>query len=1092
MDTTKENYLPAFPQRRGVFISWRLLGFIAVGVLAVVVTGLLMHWMRGSDFERGTRLLIEAYSKQRMIEPRLSGGFKGGEFNPAENGKSHINTADVNQATELIENAFAEHDPYSRLAYGRLLVSKGGKGADALKHLRLAVAELPGRAEPHNDLGVCLLEQGDLESALDEFNLALQSKPDMAEALFNRGLCYERLFLRDAASGDYSQLLKIERDRSWMDEIKRRQEETSAPITPAKHEANVSSNFDAAVAGGNFIEARILIHNNMDILQKYACRDNSLAYLKAVEAGNQTEADRILSGMKLIGEEFTADYNDTSITDLATYLISLPPSEIQTEIKLISDHFNIDRSENLTEKQAANETLKSIFESRHNYLFQFLSTYNLALCDFFAGRYGASAAKLEQSLIMLSSHKWPYRQSLVELQLGYTYAKSGQDALAIRYYKQAMEHGDGAPMVEAKALQLMATAYSRLGNIKTGLDCLRRSTSLYFTYAPQFGELSSNSLQIADFSRMLGNNSLALLYARQALSLAEQGDNNKYIAQSDSFIAVERARQNQVEETDEEMDRAFDNVEKIDRKEKAYTYNKSLVLRRAGEIAARRDKFETAVQYYSQAEAVIKQTPEDIISMLAVLRGRAGVYTQAKDYSKARKDLQRASQLIETYRNNITDQQNRSAFLDASQSVFDDMIRLNTRVFMNQKEAFDISEQSRARTLLDDLSLQRNAGEQTGGAEAPHTSANASLTSRSVKPLTLPEVQKALPDDLRLVTYSVTDRGTFIFLVTRSGFEWAESPATTETLDLVVQDYISSLKRIAPLDELTEKAHAIYRYLIGPIEGRLGDGKQLCIVPDKTLHFLPFAALVDESGKYLINSYRLTYTPSASVLVRCITEARAKGTSGTEKILAVGNPLFNKAKFQLDELLEAEREAKISSEYYVERVVLCKEEATRETVREALMDCDVAHLSLHCLVEEKTPWLAALVLAESRAEENDPASEDNGLLYLSDIYRMSLPRMRLVILSACESGLGQYYRGEGIVSLVRPFLALKVPTVIATLWSVDSPATAKLMIDFHRERKKNNLGAGDALRNAQLEMVKTPSYQHPYYWAPFIMVGSNN
>ena len=105
---------------------------------------------------------------------------------------------------------------------------------------------------------------------------------------------------------------------------------------------------------------------------------------------------------------------------------------------------------------------------------------------------------------------------------------------------------------------------------------------------------------------------------------------------------------------------------------------------------------------------------------------------------------------------------------------------------------------------------------------------------------------------------------------------------------------------------------------------------------------------------------------------------------------------------------------------------------------------------------------------------------------------MSLPRTRLVILSACESGLGQYYRGEGIVSLVRPFLALKVPTVIATLWSVDSQATAELMIDFHRERKINNFGAGDALRNAQLRMAKNSSYQHPYYWAPFIMVGSNN
>ncbi|HST20563.1 MAG TPA: CHAT domain-containing protein, partial [Blastocatellia bacterium] len=476
--------------------------------------------------------------------------------------------------------------------------------------------------------------------------------------------------------------------------------------------------------------------------------------------------------------------------------------------------------------------------------------------------------------------------------------------------------------------------------------------------------------------------------------------------------------------------------------------------------------------------------------------GRAAVYTKAKEYSKAREDLELASKLIENYRKNITDQKNRSDFLDASQSVFDDMIGLNAKVFTNQREAFNISEQSRARTLLDNYSSQQGANGQSKDAALPNKSAAGNPpASRSVNPLTLTEVQKALPNDLRLVTYSVTKQGTFIYLVTRSGFESAQSPATTEMLDQVVQDYVSSIRRIAPIDELSQKAQVLYRYLIGPIESRLGDGKRLCIVPDKTLHFLPFAALVDESGKYLIDTYRLTYAPSASVLVRCLAEARRKGTNSTEKILAVGNPLFNKAKFpNLRELRDAEREATKSAEFYNEnnRVILNRENATPDQVRANLMNCDIAHLSLHCLVEEKTPWLAALVLAEPQKGEDSYSSNDNGLLYLNDIYGMSLPRTRLVILSACESGLGQYYRGEGIVSLVRPFLALKVPTVIATLWSVDSQATSELMIDFHQERKANNFAAGDALRNAQRRMAKGNSYPHPYYWAPFIMVGSNN
>jgi CHAT domain-containing protein len=113
------------------------------------------------------------------------------------------------------------------------------------------------------------------------------------------------------------------------------------------------------------------------------------------------------------------------------------------------------------------------------------------------------------------------------------------------------------------------------------------------------------------------------------------------------------------------------------------------------------------------------------------------------------------------------------------------------------------------------------------------------------------------------------------------------------------------------------------------------------------------------------------------------------------------------------------------------------------------------------------------------------------LLYLNELYGMKLPHTRLVVLSACQTGLGQYYRGEGIVSLVRPLLAAGVPTVVASLWSVDSKATSDLMIEFHRQRKLNaGTPAAEALRRAQAEVAN--AYEHPYYWAPFIVVGGKS
>jgi CHAT domain-containing protein len=210
--------------------------------------------------------------------------------------------------------------------------------------------------------------------------------------------------------------------------------------------------------------------------------------------------------------------------------------------------------------------------------------------------------------------------------------------------------------------------------------------------------------------------------------------------------------------------------------------------------------------------------------------------------------------------------------------------------------------------------------------------------------------------------------------------------------------------------------------------------------------------------------------------------------------LAVGDPLFNVDAFpQLKKLPDAEREVKESVAFYnPSSIVLIGADATSENVRTALNDCDVAHFSLHCLVEEKTPWLAALVLAKPGQEAAAQSVDNDGLLRLNEVYGMNLPRTKLVVLSACQSGLGQYYRGEGIVSLVRPFLTLKVPTVVASLWSVESHATSALMIDFHRQRKSNGWEAGQALRAAQVKMARSISNRHPYYWAPFIAVGGGN
>ncbi|HKP85040.1 MAG TPA: CHAT domain-containing protein [Blastocatellia bacterium] len=1080
--------------RRGVFIKWRWVKLFAIGFAALVLGLIIFLLLRETASEKGTRLLVDAFSKRRLIEARLSGGFNGGEFNTSED-LTGIGGSEILRAEPLIEQAVDETDPKSLLAYGRFLMLTG-KGAAALKPLRKAVTAMPKRAEPHNDLGALLFHQGKVEDALDEFNLALKCKTDMPEALFNRALCYERLLLRDAANKDYTRLLAIERNGTWVEETKARRQEVTTPITPLQKSTEITSAYDAALNSGDTAKADSIADRNIEAVVKYSSNECALAYLNAVIGGNWDEASKVLAKIRRIGRSLSEKNGDESITDFSNYLGSLSIDEAQVESGLFSEFAEAEKYLGTPRAALAQPIflrLSKQFAARKNYLFQYYCEGRCYNHEYKAGLYSASLRRLEKTLALAEEHHWPYRKALVFNQFAIVHSRLGENSLAFKYCELSLREGRSMHYSEAKTLQYTANTYLNLRDFEKTLSFLRQSTELFISGFPTYSDLSSNYENMAECYSQLGRHDLALLYAGEALGFCAEKGMGKQLTRTTSFIALEHARLNQFTVALQEMQQAFDHLEEVEAVQ--HSSVEATLLRRRGAIEVMRNNLEQALEDYSKAVSILSND-EDKEPMINVLRERAEVYLLVKDYGRASEDLQNASSLIEKYGGKIVERPDRSSFLDAIHGVFDEMVLLNARAFGNRVEAFNISEKSRARTLLRDITTQQNSTEQSRTLEAANKNLDASSASRRVDPLPLSKIQPALPDDLRILSYTVTNQGTLIFLVTRSGFEWAESPLTTEQLDRLAQEFAAALRSKENIDELKEKARQLYRALVEPVEGRLGDGKRLTIIPDKALHYLPFAALVDRSNRYLIESFRISYTPSASVLVKCMEEARAKGGMSDEKIFAVGNPSFNRDLFpKLPPIDDAETEVNESVKFYEHYFRLVRKDATKQNVMASLTDCDVAHFSLHCLLEEKSP---ALVLAEKArgadgqgAEAPAQYSSLDDLLYLYEIYGISLPRTKLVILSACRSGLGQYYRGEGMVSLVRPFLALKIPTVVASLWSVDSQATAALMIDFHKERKKHNLQAGDALRAAQLKMAQGDSYGHPYYWAPFIAVGSD-
>jgi CHAT domain-containing protein len=1065
--------------RRVIFTRRRVVISLSALVL-LIIAGIAILWWWQSYTAQAMRLLVRKFSDQRTVEGRLAGGFKGGRFVPPTADDTLLQATEIIDASHLLDKAIAANEAGARLAYARLLLLTSEKAPATLKAFQQVVETQPASAAAINDLGVCLLAHDQLEEALTKFEEALKQQPEMPEALFNRALCYQQLQLRDAASTDFARLLEIERDRSWRDEIRRRHQDVSTAISPPKE---VAEEFDRAFAAQDFEAAGRVADDNLGAALRYAYDDCSREYLKATALDEAKTSERELSKIRLIGERMAAVSGDKSYLALAAYLQGLSRQDAANQLTLIGEYLEIEKLPSIKIAMGRQSDLQKLslrFKESGNQLFEFFSTYQTGYLDSCSNLFSHSMAKMREALKIAESRKWPYQSAVVLAQMGNICTRIGQDSLALAYCGQAIPEDKGLPYIESKALQYMANAYWHMGNSSKGLLYLRQSSNILLTKLPLFNDLANNALLAADFYRSINNHNLALLYARQALGYAEAGKFQSCIAQTASFIAVELAELNQVADSESKIQQAFATLEKLTEDQRRYS--KMLVLLRAGGLASRQGKFEQAEQHFAQAQTIAEMSEEKELPLIKILKARAASYARAGQPKRASADLNHAIALIEAYRNNISERSNRSDFFDASQDVFDQMIQLQARAFGQMDKAFNISEQARARTLLDDITATASNAAAIQASQIATTPAPFSIPA-----LTLNKIRTALPDDLTLISYSVTSGGTLIFVVRRDDFIAVTSEVSTEDLDRLVQDYVAGLKEQAPVEKLAEQSRRLYQLLIAPVEAKLGTTNRLCIAPDKALHRLPFDALLDAAGNYLIQSHVLTSVPSASTLVYCLKQAQRKNAVVDENLLAIGNPLFSRDHFpDLLFLPDAEHEVYESALSYSHPAILTGPKATKAQTLAELMNCDVAHFSTHCLVKEKTPWLAALVLAQ--ASENP----DDELLRLNEFNKIGLLRARLVILSACQSGLGQYYRGEGIVSLVRPFLARSVPSVVASLWPVDSQATATLMIDFHRARKQNGRLAADALRTAQTQMIQSASFNHPYYWAPFVVVGSNN
>lgn len=280
--------------------------------------------------------------------------------------------------------------------------------------------------------------------------------------------------------------------------------------------------------------------------------------------------------------------------------------------------------------------------------------------------------------------------------------------------------------------------------------------------------------------------------------------------------------------------------------------------------------------------------------------------------------------------------------------------------------------------------------------------------------------------------------------------------------------------------EYEPPARFLFRTLIGPAAAELGGKDHLVLIPDSDLGVLPFAALLDAADTPLAAKYSLSYAASATALLKMAQQRSASNERTSDTLLAFGAPIFPKGMPDLPESLgEVTALGKLFGKG---ATILTGVQATETTARQRMGGARYVHFATHGTLDQNVPMESAVVLTR------DPMGD--GFLRARELAELDL-HADLVVLSACETALGQKVRGEGVVGLTWALFVGGARSSITTQWQVADESTPALMLAFYRRlRSADHPTKAVALRQAQLSLLRGKQYRHPYYWAPFALTGS--
>ena len=410
-------------------------------------------------------------------------------------------------------------------------------------------------------------------------------------------------------------------------------------------------------------------------------------------------------------------------------------------------------------------------------------------------------------------------------------------------------------------------------------------------------------------------------------------------------------------------------------------------------------------------------------------------------------------------------------------------------------------------------------------------------------PVSLETIRLTIPADVALIEFAAyhtfnAKTGEFgplryaAWVLRREGEVRSVDLGDAEAIEAAIQVFREAL-RSPQRSDVKALARAADQKVMRPVRGLLNEARHLLISPDGSLQLIPFAALLDESGKYLIERYTITYLTSGRDLLRLQIPRPSRNPAVIVADPEFGDPPLTferrgknakNTKARLDDskmifvpLRGTREEMRIVKAALPEAVTLTKTAATEAALRQ-LAGPRILHIATHgfFLSEEQAQPSAAterkreqvatpgsLRIGKWAARVSNPllrsglalaganqgrSGEDDGVLTALEAAGLNLWGTKLVVLSACDTGVGDVKKGDGVYGLRRALILAGSESQIMSLWPVSDLATRDLMAGYYRGLEQNQ-GRGEALRQVQLQMLQSDERQHPFYWASFIQLG---